>query len=114
MYERLLMDFVCVCNHCGKTIEREFLYCPWCGKENAEVADNGLIIMSSYYNDPTPTMIKKWSSLQAMQEETFTKIISGSAPVDSFDEFVASWNRLGGEDITKEVNEWYAERYLNQ
>ncbi|MBR4600004.1 MAG: hypothetical protein IKO39_08140 [Treponema sp.] len=40
MYERLLMDFVCVCNHCGKTIEREFLYCPWCGKENAEVADN--------------------------------------------------------------------------
>ncbi|MBQ7538562.1 MAG: hypothetical protein IJT42_06325 [Treponema sp.] len=40
MYERLLMDFVCVCHNCRKTIEREFLYCPWCGKENAEVADN--------------------------------------------------------------------------
>ena len=39
MYERLFMDFVCVCNHCGKTIEREFLYCPWCGKENSEPSD---------------------------------------------------------------------------
>lgn len=33
------MDFVTVCNHCGKTIERDFLYCPWCGIENAEPDD---------------------------------------------------------------------------
>lgn len=37
------MDFVCVCNNCGKTIEREFLYCPWCGKENAEPADKSVL-----------------------------------------------------------------------
>ncbi|MDY6397314.1 MAG: hypothetical protein SPL22_06245 [Treponema sp.] len=39
----VLMDFVCVCNHCGKTIEREFHYCPWCGKENAEPSDNSVL-----------------------------------------------------------------------
>lgn len=22
---------VCVCNSCGRTIEKDFLYCPWCG-----------------------------------------------------------------------------------
>ncbi len=71
----------------------------------AEVADNGLIIMSSYYNDPTPTMIKKWSSLQAMQEETFTKIISGNEPIEAFDKFVEQWKSLGGDTITEEVNE---------
>ena len=35
----MLMDFVCVCNNCRKTIERDFLYCPWCGKENLEPSD---------------------------------------------------------------------------
>lgn len=37
------MDFVCVCNHCGKTINREFLYCPWCGTENSE-PDNKAVL----------------------------------------------------------------------
>ncbi|MGI5059127.1 hypothetical protein [Treponema pectinovorum] len=23
---------VCVCGGCGRTIEKEFLYCPWCGQ----------------------------------------------------------------------------------
>ncbi|WP_294428767.1 hypothetical protein [uncultured Treponema sp.] len=37
------MDFVCICNHCGKTIERKFIYCPWCGKENAEPGDESVL-----------------------------------------------------------------------
>lgn len=37
------MDFVCICNHCGKTIERDFVYCPWCGKENTEPSDNTVL-----------------------------------------------------------------------
>ena len=27
------MKAVCVCGCCGRTIDREFLYCPWCGQE---------------------------------------------------------------------------------
>ena len=29
------------------------------------------------------------------------------APVESFDKFVETWKAGGGEQITKEVNEWY-------
>ncbi len=35
------------------------------------------------------------------------KIVMGKVPVDEFDKFVAQWKQLGGEQITKEVNEWY-------
>ncbi len=27
------MTKVCVCGGCGRTIDNEYLYCPWCGQE---------------------------------------------------------------------------------
>jgi len=32
------MDKVSICHECGRTIESEFLFCPWCGAsmENGE------------------------------------------------------------------------------
>ena len=41
--ERSFMNFVCVCNNCRKTIEREFLYCPWCGKQNTDPDDKDVL-----------------------------------------------------------------------
>ncbi|MCQ6562262.1 ABC transporter substrate-binding protein [Paenibacillus mendelii] len=55
----------------------------------------------------TPTMIEKWNLLRQSELETFNKIIYGKLPVDTFDEFVASWKKNGGEQVTKEVNEWF-------
>ena len=66
--------------------------------------------MSAYYNDPTDTMIKKWSTLQALQEEVFTKIISGSESIEAFDSFVEQWKSLGGDTITAEVNERFGNK----
>ncbi|MDR1598431.1 MAG: extracellular solute-binding protein [Oscillospiraceae bacterium] len=40
-----------------------------------------------------------------LQVTAFMQIISGAQPVDYFDEFVAQWHKLGGEEITKQVNE---------
>lgn len=57
---------------------------------------------------PTPTMKEKLEYLQKLEQETFSKIIYGNEPLEYFDEFVAQWKSLGGEQITKEVNEWYA------
>lgn len=34
------MNFVCVCRCCGRTINQEFLYCPWCGKEKVPENDD--------------------------------------------------------------------------
>lgn len=57
---------------------------------------------------PTETMVSKMSTLEDLQDEVFIKIIMGEEPVDAFDKFVEDFNVLGGADITKEVNEWYA------
>ncbi len=55
----------------------------------------------------TPAMVSKWNLLRQSEMETFNKIIYGQLPIDAFDEFVASWKANGGDQVTKEVNEWY-------
>ncbi|HZG86277.1 extracellular solute-binding protein [Paenibacillus sp.] len=66
-----------------------------------------LLQPSEFYVAPTATMVDKNATLLKMEQETFTKIIMGSASVDDFDTFVSNWKKLGGDQITAEVNEWY-------
>lgn len=63
---------------------------------------------NEFYTTATPTMTEKWSTLLKIENEAFINIITGNAPVDSFDSFVDSWKKAGGEQITKEVNDWFA------
>ena len=65
--------------------------------------------LNAYYDNPTKTMTEKLATLEKMQDEVFTKIILGE-DISSFDTFVEDWKRLGGEQITKEVNDWYKEK----
>lgn len=53
----------------------------------------------------TQTMTLKWLTLLNLEKEMITKIIVG-APLDEFDKFVENWKKSGGDQITKEVNEW--------
>jgi putative aldouronate transport system substrate-binding protein len=53
---------------------------------------------------PTETMLKKGTTLETLEQETFTKIIMGNQPIEAFDKFVEDWKKLGGDDITKEIN----------
>lgn len=64
-------------------------------------------IYDGFYGSPTTTMVEKQSTLDKMEEEVFTKIIMGQS-LDSFDKFVEDWKKLGGDQITKEVNDWAA------
>ncbi|NOU62827.1 extracellular solute-binding protein [Paenibacillus sp. LMG 31461] len=66
---------------------------------------NNLLMPSEFYGTPTQTMGDKFTTLQKSELETFTKIIMG-ASIDSFDKFVSDWKSLGGDQITKEVNDW--------
>jgi len=61
-----------------------------------------------YIGPPTKTMKSRGEYLKTMERETFTKIIYGELPIDEFDKFVQDWKSSGGDDITKEVNEWHA------
>jgi len=62
---------------------------------------------NAFIGAPTATMGDRKATLEKLELETFTKIILG-ASLDEFDSFVASWKKLGGDQITAEVNEWYA------
>ncbi|WP_248926886.1 extracellular solute-binding protein [Paenibacillus hamazuiensis] len=62
-----------------------------------------------YVGPNTPAMQSKWPLLKKMEKETFLKIVYGKEPLESFDTFVEQWRRLGGDDVTAEVNEWYRE-----
>ena len=55
------------------------------------------------------TMLESQAALEDLELETFTNIITGQADIDEFDDFVETWNTLGGEQITEEINEFYQE-----
>ncbi|MFC4776640.1 extracellular solute-binding protein [Paenibacillus sp. GCM10023252] len=62
---------------------------------------------SLFNGSPTETMRSKSESLKTMELEAYAKIIYGKESIDSFDTFVADWKSKGGDQIEKEVNEWY-------
>jgi len=72
------------------------IYNPVGGKDKVNV------IYSLTYAQ-TSTMVTKWTNLQTMENETFLKIILGTASIDTFDQFVKDWKAQGGDDITAEV-----------
>ena len=73
---------------------------------NAMNEDNRIMI-NKFVGAPTETMTEKLSTLETMRDEVYTKIIIGEASIDEFDTFVEDFNKLGGSDMTAEVNEWY-------
>ncbi|WP_339324757.1 extracellular solute-binding protein [Paenibacillus sp. FSL W8-0194] len=64
-----------------------------------------LPLMNEFFGAPTKSMGDKKATLDKMELETFTKIIMGE-PISAFDKFVEDWKKLGGNDMTSEVNEW--------
>lgn len=74
---------------------------------NAMSEDNRIMI-NKFVGAPTETMTEKLSTLETMRDEVYTKIIIGEASIDEFDTFVEDFNKLGGSDMTAEVNEWYS------
>lgn len=72
------------------------------------VLDQKDIRMKNYFQGPlTETMKQKNELLNKLINQTYSKIIYGQSPIDEFDTMVANWKKSGGEQITKEVNEWF-------
>ncbi|WP_158560314.1 extracellular solute-binding protein [Paenibacillus contaminans] len=83
----------------------------WSGPEDSAISvisyynKNNLFQVNGYIKGSTDTMAQKGSTLTQIKDETFTKIIMGTAPIDEFDSFADKWKKLGGDEITKEINE---------
>ncbi|WP_414858716.1 extracellular solute-binding protein [Paenibacillus sp. Soil724D2] len=73
-----------------------------------DMKKNNQFEQTKFFGAPTPTMVEKNAILEKKRDEVFFKIIMNQVPVDEFDKFVADWKKLGGDQITKEVNDWYA------
>ena len=65
---------------------------------------NGQTVQNAYIKANTPSMTERGAALSQLRVEMFTKIITGAESPATFDEYVATWKRLGGDDITDEVN----------
>lgn len=57
----------------------------------------------------TPTMQEKTADLEKQAMDYHIKVVTGKASIDTFDTFVSDWLAKGGQKMTDEVNEWYAE-----
>ncbi|MNR54512.1 hypothetical protein D3C85_1747090 [compost metagenome] len=60
-----------------------------------------------YQGAQTKTMVGKSELLNKMEQDAYTKIIYGKEKAEYFDTFVKEWTLAGGEQIVKEVNDWY-------
>lgn len=75
--------------------------------------EKNALVINEFYGASTDTMGTKMATLDKMQLETYTKIITGEEDISAFDTFVSQWFSLGGQDITDEVNEWYSVTHSN-
>lgn len=60
---------------------------------------------------PSDAMYK--SIVSSKVKENYYAFITGARPISEFDAFVDELNKAGLEQLTKEANEWYKERYGN-
>lgn len=68
--------------------------------------ERGQLLYDKFTGAPTPTMIDREAFLHDLQNDVYINIILGD-PIEEFDRFVEQWRILGGDRITREVNEWY-------
>lgn len=57
------------------------------------------------FDGQTKTMESKWANLSKLSNEALMQIIVGDKPLDYFDEFVAKWKQIGGDQVIREVTE---------
>ncbi|CAM4222468.1 putative aldouronate transport system substrate-binding protein [Paenibacillus endophyticus] len=74
---------------------------------------NNQLMYESFVGVPTESIIEKQPILDTLKNKTFLNIILGR-PIEEFDQFVEEWHRLGGNEMTTEVNQWYSEKGRNK
>ena len=66
------------------------------------------LFYDAFYGTPGMLMQERWSTITGEQLIVFTKIIVGELGVEEgFDQWLESFQSMGGDEITQEVNEWY-------
>lgn len=69
--------------------------------------ENKLIVFNEYTAEDTTFMIENKPTVKKMYDELAVKVISGAEDISAFDEFMATYDQIYGEEATREVNEWF-------
>ncbi|MBD2846992.1 extracellular solute-binding protein [Paenibacillus sp. IB182496] len=72
--------------------------------------EQGVYIPTQFTGANTPALQSKGGILAKLEGETFTSMIYGKKPISDFDSFVEEWKKIGGQQVTDEVNAWYAKK----
>lgn len=75
-----------------------------------EYIDADRYVYDAYTGADTENMIEYNGTLEALQLEYYTKIITGGDADALWDEFVSTWYSSGGDLVTEDVNDWYADQ----
>ena len=49
-----------------------------------------------------------------LSASTYAKIIIGTAPISSFEDYVKEYNANGGDVIIEQVNQWYQQQWKSE
>ncbi|KYG27076.1 ABC transporter substrate-binding protein [Alkalihalobacillus trypoxylicola] len=71
-----------------------------------EYIENEQILLDKYVGILSDSMGERKTILEHKKLDTYINIILGS-PIETFDDFVQDWEKMGGEEITKEINDFY-------
>ncbi len=69
-----------------------------------------LFKMDGFYGASTNAMNTLLVTVDQLVEEYYTKVIMGVESIEGFESFIAKLNKIGLEDVTREVNEWKSHR----
>ena len=58
---------ICVCKGCGRTLEKKFLYCPWCGTSRVSHDEESLDMLFTQYEENRTEVRRK--QLYEMERE---------------------------------------------
>lgn len=73
-----------------------------------ESYENDKLFYDAFYGIQSEFMLERFSTIKDEQLIAFTKMITGEVDVETgFSQWLDTFNSLGGEQITEEVNEWY-------
>ena len=63
------MTAVCVCGGCGRTIEKDYVFCPWCGRSRVTDEDSEEAVESAFERIEEEQYEKYFERLEKMQEK---------------------------------------------
>ena len=69
-----------------------------------------LYVEQPYLGPPAQAELDYGTTLNDLTSQTFIQIVTGAAPIESFDEYISQWKASGGDEWSKQLNDFMVGR----